>query len=108
MPDVFTPAKRSEVMSRIRSTGNAATELRLRALMRAEKITGWPPKASTAAWVSVNLTRTRLLVRSSGMAGSAGASTGQARGVATAGGGLRVLAGPPQPANTASNGAHAA
>ena len=41
MPDVFTPAKRSEVMSRIRSTGNAATELRLRALMRAEKITGW-------------------------------------------------------------------
>ncbi|WP_395753941.1 hypothetical protein [Prosthecobacter sp.] len=39
--DVFTPAKRSEVMSRIRSTGNAATELRLRALLRAEKITGW-------------------------------------------------------------------
>ena len=41
MPDVFTPAKRSEVMSRIRSTGNAATELRLVALLRAEKITGW-------------------------------------------------------------------
>ncbi|MDI1312656.1 very short patch repair endonuclease [Prosthecobacter sp.] len=54
MPDVFTPAKRSEVMSRIRSTGNAATELRLVALLRAGKITGWrrhlslplpPPKA---------------------------------------------------------------
>jgi len=41
MPDVFTPAKRSEVMSRIRSTGNAATELRLVALMRAAGITGW-------------------------------------------------------------------
>ena len=41
MPDVFTPAKRSEVMSRIRSTGNAATELRFRAMLRAGKITGW-------------------------------------------------------------------
>lgn len=41
MPDVFTPAKRSEVMSLIRSTGNAATELRLMALLRAGKITGW-------------------------------------------------------------------
>lgn len=41
MPDVFTKAKRSEVMSRIRSHGNAATELRLMSLMRAEKITGW-------------------------------------------------------------------
>lgn len=41
MPDVFTPAKRSEVMSLIRSTGNAATELRLMALMRAGGITGW-------------------------------------------------------------------
>lgn len=41
MPDVFTQAKRSEVMSRIRSRGNAATELRLLELMRQEKITGW-------------------------------------------------------------------
>ncbi len=54
MPDVFTPANRSEVMSLIRSTGNAATELRLMALLRAGKIIGWrrhlslplpPPKA---------------------------------------------------------------
>ncbi|MFM2178470.1 MAG: hypothetical protein RL015_2568, partial [Verrucomicrobiota bacterium] len=29
MPDVFTKAKRSEVMSRIRSRGNQDTELRL-------------------------------------------------------------------------------
>ena len=41
MPDVFTPAKRSEVMSRIRSRGNRATELALVKLMRAEGITGW-------------------------------------------------------------------
>lgn len=41
MPDVFTIAKRSEVMSRIRSHGNAATELRLVALMREARITGW-------------------------------------------------------------------
>lgn len=41
MPDVFTTAKRSEVMSRIRSKGNVATELRLVALMREHDITGW-------------------------------------------------------------------
>ena len=41
MSDVFTKAKRSEVMSRIRSRGNRATELRLIALMREHGITGW-------------------------------------------------------------------
>ena len=41
MPDVFTKAKRSAVMSLIRSGGNRATELRLIALMRAHGITGW-------------------------------------------------------------------
>jgi DNA mismatch endonuclease (patch repair protein) len=41
MPDVFTPEKRSEVMSRIRSHGNKDTELALVALMRAAGITGW-------------------------------------------------------------------
>lgn len=41
MPDVFTPAKRSEVMSRIRSRGNKDTELRLRAVFREQGITGW-------------------------------------------------------------------
>ena len=41
MADIFTRAKRSEVMSRIRSHGNHATELRLIALMRAHGITGW-------------------------------------------------------------------
>ena len=41
MPDVFTKAKRSDVMSRIRSRGNAATELALVRLLRAHKIRGW-------------------------------------------------------------------
>lgn len=41
MPDVFTPEKRSEVMSLIRSTGNKGTELKLITLMRGLGITGW-------------------------------------------------------------------
>lgn len=41
MPDVFTKAKRSEVMSRIRSRGNKDTELALVKLLRQEGITGW-------------------------------------------------------------------
>ncbi len=41
MPDIFTPAKRSEVMAAIRSRGNKATELRMVALLRAHGITGW-------------------------------------------------------------------
>ena len=41
MADVFTKAKRSAVMSLIRSRGNRATELRLVALMREYGITGW-------------------------------------------------------------------
>jgi len=40
MPDVFTKAKRSEVMSRIRSRGNQATELALARLLRRNKISG--------------------------------------------------------------------
>lgn len=45
MVDVFTPEKRSSVMSRIRGTGNRDTELRMIALLRALKITGWRRKA---------------------------------------------------------------
>jgi DNA mismatch endonuclease (patch repair protein) len=39
--DVFTKAKRSEVMSRIRSRGNEDTELALAKLLRRNRITGW-------------------------------------------------------------------
>ena len=41
MPDVFTKAKRSEVMSRIRGRGNKDTELALVRLLRRHHVTGW-------------------------------------------------------------------
>jgi DNA mismatch endonuclease Vsr len=41
MPDVFTKAKRSEVMSRIRSRGNKDTELALMKVFRGNRIVGW-------------------------------------------------------------------
>lgn len=41
MADVFTKAKRSAVMSRIRGRGNKATELALMQLLRHHGITGW-------------------------------------------------------------------
>jgi DNA mismatch endonuclease (patch repair protein) len=41
MSDVFTKAKRSEVMSRIRSRGNKNTEIALAKLFRRHGITGW-------------------------------------------------------------------
>jgi DNA mismatch endonuclease (patch repair protein) len=41
MPDVFTKAKRSEVMSRIKGTGNKRTEGVLVKLFREEGIMGW-------------------------------------------------------------------
>ena len=41
MADVFTKAKRSEVMSRIRSRGNKDTELALAKLLRRHRIRGW-------------------------------------------------------------------
>lgn len=41
MADVFTQAKRSQVMSRIRGRGNKETELALAKLLRAAGITGW-------------------------------------------------------------------
>ena len=44
MPDVFTKAKRSEVMSRIRGHGNKETELALMQLFRRHGITGWRRK----------------------------------------------------------------
>lgn len=46
MPDVFTQSKRSEVMSRIRGSGNRDTELRLIALFRANRIKAWRRNAA--------------------------------------------------------------
>lgn len=41
MADVFSIAKRSAVMARIRSRGNRDTELRMIALLREHRITDW-------------------------------------------------------------------
>lgn len=41
MPDVFSKAKRSEVMASIRGRGNKNTELALVKMLRAHGITGW-------------------------------------------------------------------
>jgi DNA mismatch endonuclease (patch repair protein) len=41
MSDVFSKAKRSEVMSLIRSRGNKATEMAFMKLLRYHKISGW-------------------------------------------------------------------
>jgi DNA mismatch endonuclease (patch repair protein) len=41
MPDVFSRQKRSEVMSRIRASGNRDTEIRLIKIFRAAHIVGW-------------------------------------------------------------------
>lgn len=39
--DMFAPAERSRIMSRIRSNGNYSTELRFIRLMRQYKVSGW-------------------------------------------------------------------
>ena len=41
MTDVFSKAKRSDVMSRIRAQGNKKTELAFMTLLRKNRITGW-------------------------------------------------------------------
>jgi|ERR1700722_12320023 len=41
MADVFSKSKRSEVMSRVRGTGNKNTEMALVKLFRQNKIAGW-------------------------------------------------------------------
>ena len=41
MADVFTPAKRSQIMSSIKSYGNRSTELTMAASFRKARIVGW-------------------------------------------------------------------
>ena len=41
MADVFSRNKRSEIMSRVKGRGNAATEMRLITVFRQHRITGW-------------------------------------------------------------------
>ena len=39
--DIFTVSKRSEIMSKVRSSGNRSTEIKLAEIFRKNKITGW-------------------------------------------------------------------
>ena len=59
MSDVFTKAKRSEVMSRIRSRGNRDTELALASLFRRHGITGWRRQVP----IALNRERSKALNR---------------------------------------------
>src|SRR5438093_11817179 len=62
MPDVFTQAKRSAVMSRIRGTGNKDTELRLVAIFRTHRITGWRRRHKLAGKPDFVFPRERLVI----------------------------------------------
>lgn len=46
MTDILTPAQRSALMAKVKSSGNASTELRLVAAFRALGITGWRRSAT--------------------------------------------------------------
>ena len=62
VPDVFTQAKRSQVMASIRSRGNKATELRLVSLLRAARISGWRRHPSLPGCPDFSFPRQRLAV----------------------------------------------
>ena len=62
MSDVFTRAKRSEVMSRIRGHGNKATELALAKLLRAHGITGWRRRQQHFGKPDFTFARERVVV----------------------------------------------
>jgi DNA mismatch endonuclease (patch repair protein) len=62
MPDVFTKAKRSEIMSRIRGRGNKATEIALARLLRQHRITGWRRHLPILGKPDFTFRRERLVV----------------------------------------------
>jgi DNA mismatch endonuclease (patch repair protein) len=62
MPDVFTKAKRSEVMSRIRGRGNRETEVALARVLRRHHITGWRRHLPLAGRPDFAFRRERVVV----------------------------------------------
>lgn len=62
MADVFSPAKRSEIMGRVKSRGNRTTELRLISIFRHHKITGWRRRAKVFGSPDFVFRRARLAV----------------------------------------------
>lgn len=62
MVDVFTPKKRSEVMSLIRSFGNKETEIAFARILRLEGITGWRRRANVLGKPDFVFRRERVAV----------------------------------------------
>lgn len=62
MADVFTKAKLSEVMSRIRGRGNKDTELALMKLLRRHHITGWRRNQSVFGKPDFAFSKARLAI----------------------------------------------
>lgn len=62
MTDVFSKAKRSEVMSRIRGSGNKATELALMRVFRNLDITGWRRRQPVFGKPDFVFTRLRVAI----------------------------------------------
>lgn len=62
LPDVFTKAKRSEAMSRIRGRGNRTTEVALVKIFRANGIVGWRRHQSLLGKPDFVIRRQRLAV----------------------------------------------
>ena len=64
MADIFTKAKRSFVMSRIRSRGNQDTEVALARLLRVNRISGWRRQLLIRATVDSSKLRVERLSQS--------------------------------------------
>ncbi|NQW03679.1 MAG: very short patch repair endonuclease [Acidobacteria bacterium] len=62
MADVFSKAKRSDVMARIRGKGNKSTEGALAAILRADGITGWRRHLDLPGKPDFAFTKLRLAV----------------------------------------------
>ncbi len=62
MPDVFTPSKRSEVMSKIKSRGNRETELLFASFLRKSGITGWRRHLAITGRPDFTFRRDRLAI----------------------------------------------
>jgi DNA mismatch endonuclease, patch repair protein len=62
MADVFTKKQRSKCMAAVRSRGNKATELRLAAILRRARISGWRRHAPVAGHPDFVFWRERVAV----------------------------------------------
>lgn len=62
MTDVFSPARRSEIMAKIKSHGNESTELRLIKIFREFKISGWRRRSAIFGRPDFVFPKSRLAV----------------------------------------------